>query len=498
MKKVIVLFAVLFLFFSVRAGRACYTIVVGKKATVGGSVLFGHNEDDGGQRLFNLWRVPRLTHKPGDVVQLRNGGTLPQVSTTWSYLWIESVNQSFSDYAINEWGVTVASNACPSIEDKPDLTDGGISFMLRHLIVQRAKTAREGVKLAGKLLDHFGYAASGRTLTIADPNEAWLLAMINGKHWVAERVPDNRVILQANIFIIRGVNFRDHKNFITSKDNVRDYAIRRGWYNPKSGKPFDFAATFNRIYDKKYAVRGYDTRQWRGQQLLSGETTSVEEALKKRLPFAVKPAHKLAPADLMAVLRDHYEGTPYDVTQDKKGNPNSSFERTICTAATQHSTITELRTGLPRVIANVVWLSFGRPDVNTYIPFYASIPDVPRCYHFAPGQDTWENSLSHHFDPLPGTFDYQPNKAFWIFNDLENLMGLNYYKTIGEIQSVWKSQEKEAFDLQPSVENTAVELLKTDPKIAENFIRDYSLGRAQKALRTSQELTKKIKGEIYR
>lgn len=498
MKKISILFAVLFLFFSVHTGRACYTIVVGKKATVDGSVLFGHNEDDGGQRLFNLWRVPRLHHESGDVVHLKNGGTLSQVSTTWSYLWIESVDQDFSDYAINEWGVTVVSNACPSIEDRPDLTDGGIGYMLRRLIVERAKTAREGVELAGKLLDRFGYAASGRTLTIADPNEAWLLAMINGKHWVAERVPDNRAILQANIFIIRDVNFKDHKNFITSKDNVRDYAIRRGWYNPKSGKPFDFAATFNRIYDKKYAVRGYDTRQWRGQQLLSGKTTSVEEALKNGLPFAVKPAHKLAPADLMAVLRDHYEGTPYDVTRDKKGNPNSSFERTICTAATQHSTVTQLRAGLPAVVANVVWLSFGRPDVNTYVPFYASIPDVPRCYHFAPKQDTWENSFSHHFDPLPGTFSYQPDKAFWIFNDLENLMGLNYFKTIGEIQSVWKSQEKEAFNLQPSIENTAVELLKTNRGMAEKFIRDYSFGRAQKALRSSKELTREIKGEIYK
>jgi len=497
MKKTVILFAVLILFFSVRSSYACYTIVAGKKATVDGSVLVGHNEDDSGRRLFNLWRVPRLNHEPGEMVQLKNGGTLPQVLTTWSYLWIESVDQSFSDYAINEWGVTVASNACPSIEDKPDITDGGISFILRHLIVQRAKTAREGVELAGKLLDQFGYASTGRTLTIADPNEAWLLAMVHGKHWVAERVPDNQVILQANIFIIRQVNFKDHKNFITSKDNVRDYAIRRGWYDPKSGKPFDFAATFNRICGKKYAARGYDTRQWRGQQLLSGKTTSVPEALKNGLPFAVTPAHKLTPADLMIVLRDHYEGTPYDVTLNKKGNPNSSFERTICTATTQHSTVTQLRTGLPPVVANVIWLSFGRPDVNTYVPFYASIPDVPRCYHFAPGQDTWENSFAHHFNPLPGTFDYQPDKAYWIFNDLENLMGLNYSKTIGEIQSIWKSQEKEAFELQPSIENTAIELLTGNRSTAEKFIRDYSFGRAQKALRKSKELTRKIKGEIY-
>ncbi len=498
MKKISLFVALLSAFFLFSSARACYTIVVGKKATADGSVLFAHNEDDTQRRLFNFWRIPRLTHKDGEVVHLQNGGTIPQVSVTWSYLLIESVNQPFSDYAVNEWGVAVASNACPSVEDKPELTDGGIGYMLRQLIVQRAKTAREGVELAGTLLDHFGYNASGRTLTIADPNEAWLLAMVNGKHWVAERVPDNRAVLQANIFIIRQVNFSDKKNFLTSRDNVRTYAIRRGWYDPKSGKPFDFATAFNRIYDPKYAIRGYDTRQWRGQQLLSGETTTIEEAKAHGLPFCVKPAHKITPAGLMRVLRDHYEGTPYDVTLDKKRNPNASFERTICTASTQHSTVTQLRSGLPALFANVLWLSFGRPDVNTYVPFYTRVPDVPPCYHYVPGQDTWQNSLQHHFHPLPGTFDYQPNKAFWVFNDLENLMGLNYYQTIGEIQSVWNAQEKEAFALQPSIEKTAGILLRSNPKLAKNFIKTYSFGRAHKALAAAKKLTAQIKSEIYR
>ena len=498
MKKFQVLIVLFFVFGLLASARACYTIVAGKKATADGSVLFGHNEDDGSPELFNVWRIPRLHHQPGDVVQLQNGGTLPQVPTTWSYMLIECVGLPFSDYAINEWGVAVASNACASIEDKPDLTDGGIGYMLRQLVVQRAKTAREGVELAGKLLDHFGYASSGRTLTIADPNEAWLLAMIKGKHWVAERVPDDRVVLQANIFTIRQVNFKDKKNFLTSKDNVRAYAIRRGWYDPKSGKPFDFAATFNRIYDPKYSVRGYDTRQWRGQQLLSGKTTTVEEAKKHGLPFAVPPAHKLTPADFMRVLRDHYEGTPYDVTIGKKGNPNASFERTICTQSTQHSTVTQLRAGLPALYANVVWLSFGRPDVNTYVPFYANLPEFPPCYHFAPGEDTWQNSLKHHFTPLPGTFEYQPDKAYWIFNDLENIMGLDYYKTIGEIQAAWNAQQKEAFDLQPSIEKTAATLLKTDKKLAQDFLKNYSFGRAHKALQTAKKLTVHIKGEVYK
>ena len=497
MKKLFPFFTILILLTATLPSKACYTIAAGKKTTVDGSVLFGHNEDDGGQRLFNFWRVPRINHEPGEVVHLKNGGTTPQVPVTWAYRWIESVNQVFSDYYINEWGVAVASNACPAVKDKLDLTDGGIGFMLRRIIAQRAKTAREGVEIAGKLLDHFGYAAYGRTLSIADPNETWLLAMIGGKHWVAERVPDDKVVLQANIFIIREVNFNDHQNFITSKDNVRDYAVRRGLYDLKSGKPFDFAYTFNRGGRRKFLDRGYDTRQWRGQQLLSGKTTTVAEGRRHGLPFAVTPNRKLTISDLTAVLRDHYEGTPYDVTRDKKGNPNNAGERTICTKTTQHSTVAQLRSELPREIGNVLWLSFGRPDVNTYVPFYLGASDIPSSYHFVPEKITWENSFKYHFNPLPGTFAYQPDRAYWIFNDLENLMGLNYYGTIGEIRRTWGQQEKDAFGYQPALESAAYDLFKTNKPLLIRFLTDYSNSRAQKALRTTVKLTRNIKGEVY-
>ena len=500
MKKLLVPLAVLTVLFWVLPSHACFTIVAGKKATADGSVLFAHNEDDRSPVLFNVWYVPRRQHNPGEVVRLRNGGSLPQVPETWGYFWIEAVGLPFSDYGMNEWGVTVASNACPSVvkPEQADLTDGGIGYMLRLLVLQRAKTAREGVKIAGELLDRFGYASSGRTLTIADANEAWLLAMVRGKHWVAERVPDDQVVVQPNIFVIRKVNFSDKKNFIFCKDDIRKYAAAHGWYNPEKG-PFDFANVFAYFYDPKYAVRGYDTRQWRGQQLISGKTVSTEEAKANGgLPFSVRPAHPLTVADLFAVLRDHYEGTPYDVTREKKGNPNSSFERTICTASTQHATVAQLRSGLPREYASVIWFSFGRPDVNTFVPYYTSVHEVPESFHFAPGKGDWQTSFSRHFDPAPGTFDYRPQLAFWIFNDLENIMGLNYYKTIGEIQTEWQKQEKEALALQPAIEATAEELRKADPDRAVRFLRDYSFGRFQKALTAARKLTVKVKSELYR
>jgi dipeptidase len=500
MKKFLLLILVAGLIFPYPAS-ACYTIVAGKKSTADGAVLFAHNEDDSGIQLMNFWQVPRQHFSPGAVVTLKRGGTLPQVGQTWAFSWIQDVHQEYSDFYINEWGVTLASNACDSKIEHPEVTDGGIGYMLRRIVAQRARTAREGVKIAGALLDKFGYAAgphSGRTLVIADKNEAWLLDILPGKYWVAERVPDDAVVLQPNIYVIRKVDFQDTVNFIFSKKDIRRYAIKNGWYNPKKDKTFDFSYVFSEFRARHFDERGFDTRQWRGQQLLSGKTVTVKEAKKSGLPFSVLPSHKLRPADLMRVLRDHYEGTPYDMTLNKKGNPNKGSERTICTLSTQVSLVVQLRNGYPKALGPVLWLSFGRPDVNTYVPFYPVAANPPACYHYFPQNNDWQTALAHQFTPLPGTFTYRSDKAFWIFNDLENISGLNYFKTVGMIQKIWKKQEKQALIWQPAIEKSALTLYKTSPEKAILFLQEYSNARALQALKTSKQLLIDVKSLIYR
>ncbi|MBN1509020.1 MAG: C69 family dipeptidase, partial [Sedimentisphaerales bacterium] len=189
--------------------QACFSVVVGKNTSTDGCVIVGHNEDDAGPQLVNHHKVPRQTHPPSTMVTLRDGGSLEQVSQTWSYLWSEMPGLSFSDSYLNEWGVTVCSDNCPSREDKPQITDGGIGYMLRRLVAERARTAREGVLLAGSLVERFGYVDSGRTYIIADPNEGWLFCAVHGKHWLARRVPDNEVALVANTYTIRNVDLKD-------------------------------------------------------------------------------------------------------------------------------------------------------------------------------------------------------------------------------------------------------------------------------------------------
>jgi len=165
----------------------CFSILVGKDATIDGSVLFAHNEDDSGTNLVNWYKVPRLTHGNGENISLINGGEIPQVAETFSFLWLEMPGQPFADSYMNEWGVTIASNWCEPREETADLIDGSIGYYLRRIMAERAKSAKEAVKIAGSIVDSIGYANSGRTYCIADPNESWMMSIINGKHWVAQK-----------------------------------------------------------------------------------------------------------------------------------------------------------------------------------------------------------------------------------------------------------------------------------------------------------------------
>ena len=183
--RLVSIVAVIVFCFSIFTARCegCYSIVVGKNASVDGCVIMAHNEDDGLPQIVNHYKISRKKHSYGEKVRLRNGGQLAQVRQTWAYIWSELPGMLFSDSYLNEWGVCIASDNCPSREDKPEITNGGIGYMLRRLVAERAKTAREGVLLAGKLVERFGYIDSGRTYIICDPDEGWL-----ARFWILEHV----------------------------------------------------------------------------------------------------------------------------------------------------------------------------------------------------------------------------------------------------------------------------------------------------------------------
>jgi dipeptidase len=447
------------------AEAGCFSVVVGRDASADGSVIMAHNEDDSPPQVVHHRKIPRKEHDPNDVVVLTNGGVLKQVEETWAYIWAEMPGMTFSDSYLNEWGVAIASDNCPSREDNPEFTDEGINYMLRRLIVERSKTARDGVLLAGKLVERFGYDASGRTYVICDPNEGWLFCAINGKHWLAKRVPDDEVAIIANTLTIREVDLDDSDNFLASEDII-DYAVSRGWYDPDGGAPFDFAAAY--AAPDVAADSANICRQWRGLELISPEPIP----LGTKLPFSVKPDTKLSVSDVMEILRDHYEGTDMYGVSEFTGSPHEGVFRPICCWSTQTSFVAQLRNDIPLDIGIVYWMSLAPPCASFYIPFHFGIDEFPVGYATdagIPEDDALEKLQATPFEVVEQN-TYQTFYNFYLkIHDDHNKFAKN---TRAEVRKI----EKRAFSEQGRIEEAALKLYESDKTSAMSLLANYSRG----------------------
>ena len=272
----------------------CFSVLVGKYATIDGSILFAHNEDDYGVNLVNWYKVPRNQHGSAENINLFPGGQLEQIEETNEFLWLEMPGMHFSDSYMNEYGVTIGSDACRSKEDSAQLINGGIGYYLRRIMAERSKTAKEAVQIAGAIVDSIGYASSGRTYCIADPNEAWMMSIVKGKHWVAQRIPDNHVAIIPNYYTIQEIDLTDTLNFLGSSDIIQ-YAIERGWYNPETANEFNFRLAYGKPSSINSMVN--IARNWGATNILS----STKYELSDEFPFSFVPKEKVSIQDLMNV-----------------------------------------------------------------------------------------------------------------------------------------------------------------------------------------------------
>jgi dipeptidase len=462
-KSVFVFFILMFGWLAGEETSNCFTILAGKNATADGSVLLAHNEDDHGLLLVNVYKVAAQEHNKSDIITLKNGATLPQVKNTPAMLWLEIPETDYADAYMNEYGVAVTSNSCPSREDKPELAKGGIGFMLRRLIAERAQTARDGVRIAGELISQFGYNASGRTYVIADAKEGWLMHIVKGRHWIARRVPDNEVAVIANCYTIGSVDLNDKKNILGSPDII-DYAIHRGWYNPERDGTFDFARAYSDPND--LTAMKNTLRQWQGTNLLAAKSPKVEE----RFPFSFKPRHDIRLNHLFQVLRDHYEGTKYDLSDHyKNGSPNSGKNRTICTESTQYAFVAQLRDWLPAEIAYAVWICFRRPDTNAFSPWYVAGKQFPEGYCL----DDADGALKNHFSPLAVQALEDSNLAFNTYARLSTMVDKQYKIRIEKTLKLWRNHEDFLFNDVKDHEKEFVYLLKANKTVAQKIIDNY-------------------------
>jgi len=461
----------------------CFTIVTGKDTTVDGSVLLAHNEDDQGRLLVNIYKVPPRGHRRGDIFTMKSGTVLPQTTSIPGLLWLEIPECDFADAYISEYGVTVTSNSCPSREDKPELSAGGIGFSLRRLVAERAHTAREGVRIAGELISQYGYNASGRTYIIADAREGWLLHAVNGKHWVAKRVPDNEVAVIANRYTIAAVDLNDRENFQGAADII-EYAVRRGWFDPQKDGEFDFARVYsnpNNFTDIKNVLR-----QWQGTNLLAAKARKLE----KPLPFSFKPQRRIRLNDLFRVLRDHYEGSKYDSSNHyKNGSPNSGKNRTICTETTQYAFVAQMRGWLPAEIASLVWISLRRPDSNAFSPWYVSMGTAPDGY----SRENADSALKNHFSPLPAQALEDAGHAFNTYAKISEVVDRQYKYRIEKTQKVWRNFEDFLFGDVKNHEKEFIFLLKGNKPVARKIIDNYIHGLEYRKWFLATELLKEFR-----
>jgi len=456
----------------------CTTVIVGKKATADGSVLLGHNED-WGQYLMPLRWNPREKHQPGEILRLRDGQVIPQVELAYAFIW-----PAAECNGINEFQVAIADDT-GSCRKELFQNERGLDLEeFVRLALQRSRTAKEAIVTMGTIIEKYGYRShnglDGDIFSIADPNEGWWMEVTIGGLWAAQRVPDDAIIVLANRFRIGEVDLRDSSRFLASP-NLIDYAQKKGWYNPAEG-PFNFERTYGTVEDARST---YNTRrEWRGNWLLSGQRFREEAN-----PLTVVPAKKLTPRDIMALLRDHYEGTEYDLTKGyDKGSPHHTTERTICRMTTDATTVAHLRGWLPPEIGGVLWLSIGTPCSSVYVPYYLGVLDFPKPYTY-----------------LSDTYDRE--NAFWVFNSLENLVDRYYgerekfadleMRAIDYVVGFWKKFEDDEFAIQSAVEKTALELYEKDKSLARFFLDAYSNALGLRAFVDARTLSDMLRSKYY-
>jgi dipeptidase len=441
----------------------CSTIIVGKNASASGYVIVAHNEDDGGNQIVNFYKYPSKDNKKGEVIKFKEGATEQKASHSYSFLWMEMPGQDFSDSYMNENGVLITSNSCPSKELYGEIIDGGIGYELREIIAQRALSARVGVELAGQLVEQWGYNGSGRTYTIADKNEAWMFAVVRGKQWVARRIADDQVAYIPNYYTIKEIDLNDSENYLASKE-LKAYSERRGWYTPGTDGPFNFSKVYS--LDKNLTSMSNIGRMWIGVKMLSGKEYKQEDDF----PFSFQPVHKITMKDLFTVLANHYEGTPLDDSQEyAKGTPHSNKTMTICASSQQLSFIAELRPGMPWDIGGRVWVAPRRGCVNAYMPLYFGVTEIPPSLTM----DTPEKASELHFKRTDAIYDRNNTQAWWNFVAVAEYTDENYIKRFPQRRRIKEDLQQYYNKLSTQLEKEYLPIYKKEPSRAAAMINNF-------------------------
>jgi len=471
---------------------ACTSLLVTKGASADGAVMITYTCD--GEFYPTLQFEAAADYAPGDSLEI----------TDWSGNARGKVAQVAHTYAVvglmNEHQVVIGETTFDGWEELVN-KDGLLQYWdLMELALQRARTAREAIGVMAGLVADYGYRSSGETFSIGDTREAWIMEMIgpgpggSGAEWVALRVPDGYISCHANRSRIGEFPLGDPEHCLYSK-NVVSFAVEKGYYDPDSGRPFRFSDAYCPSTPKD--LRFTDTRVWsifRRAAPSRDFPADVHRGVPGAEPYPlwIKPDKKLAVADVFALMREHYEGTPYDMTVGIDAGPYGSpdrwrplawrpdstdttgpeygWERPISTQQTACSFVSQSRDWLPDHVGGLFWYGLDNTYTSCYVPLYCGIEAVPEAFVTGDMQHfSWES-------------------AWWAFNLVANYANLKYSYMVPEIQAVQRDLEGAFLARQPAVEKTALELFESDPALMDRYLTDYSVTHGEQVVSRWRQL----------
>lgn len=460
---------------------ACTNFLVTKSASTDGSTMITYAADS--HELYGeLYHWPARDWAPGtmlDIYEWDTGtflGRIPQVAHTYSVVGL-----------MNEHQVTIGETTWGGRHELHDSTAVLDYGSLMFIALQRSKTAREAIDVITSLVAEHGYYSSGESFSIADPEEVWFMDLIGkgpgntGAVWVARRIPDGYISAHANQARIRRFPLKDGKNCLYAPD-VIDFAREMGYYEGPDDE-FSFADAYAPL--DYGALRFCEARVYAMFNRAAPSLGLSMDYVKgvpgaEPMPLYIKPDRKLSVHDLMEFMRDHFEGTDFDMTKDIGAGPFSCpyrwrpltwevdsttycNERATSTQQTGFSFVSQCRSWLPGPIGGVFWLGVDDTYSTVYNPFYCGITRVPEAY--AVGTADF-----HHF-----SWD----SAFWTFNWVANYAYSRYSDMIRDIRIVQGELEGSFLADQPRIDAAALALHEQAPGLAVDYLTEYSCRTAQ-------------------
>ena len=489
MNKKLILCAA-FLVAAVANAFACTNLIVGKNASADGSTIVSYSADSYG--LFGeLYHYPAATYKKGTLLDVYEWDTGKYLGK------IEQARQTYNVIGnMNEFQVTIGETTFggrPELADSTGIIDYG---SLIYIGLQRSRTAREAIKIMTDLVQEYGYYSSGESFTIADPNEIWIMELIGkgpgirGAVWVAVRVPDDCISAHANQSRIHQFDMNDKENCLYSPD-VISFAREKGYFSGVN-KDFSFADAYAPL---DFGARRFcEARVWSYFNMFTDQGKAflpyIQGETNDPMPLFIKPNRKISVQDVQDAMRDHYEGTPLDISNDFGAGPYKTpyrlsplnfkvdgqeyfNERPISTQQSGFVFVAQMRASMPDAVGGVLW--FGTDDANmtVFTPVYCCTDKVPVCYTRVGGADyitfSWDSS-------------------FWLFNWVSNMVYPRYDLMIGDIRATQHELEGTFHEAQAGIESMATRLYQKNPDEAKAFLTNYTNMTAQSTFDTWKRL----------